>query len=116
MDTRNQDSDYNSNSSRLNRRKGARPYLFLDSCNEDASLPDSVKIDIQDSGIGIPFEIHERIFDPFYTTKEPGIGTGLGLSIAARIVDSYDGRITVRSEPGNGSCFTVWLPATERTT
>jgi signal transduction histidine kinase len=72
-----------------------------------------VRIDIADSGEGIPAEQLGRIFDPFFTTKEPGKGTGLGLSISARIVDSLGGRITVRSSPADGSCFTIWLPAGE---
>ncbi len=69
-----------------------------------------IRIDIADSGSGIPLEHLGRIFDPFFTTKEPGKGTGLGLSICARIIDSFGGRITVQSSPGQGSCFSIWLP------
>ena len=69
-----------------------------------------VRIDLRDTGTGIPPEQLERIFDPFFTTKEPGKGTGLGLSIAARIIDSFGGRITVASDVGIGSCFSIWLP------
>jgi signal transduction histidine kinase len=72
-----------------------------------------LRIDIHDSGSGISPENLERIFDPFFTTKEPGKGTGLGLSIAARIIDSFGGRITVTSDPGLGSCFSIYLPVTE---
>jgi signal transduction histidine kinase len=72
-----------------------------------------LRIDIHDGGAGISPENLERIFDPFFTTKEPGKGTGLGLSIAARIIDSFGGRITVTSDPGLGSCFSIYLPVTE---
>jgi two-component system, NtrC family, sensor kinase len=73
-----------------------------------------LRIDVQDSGSGIARENLERIFDPFFTTKEPGKGTGLGLAVTARIVDSLGGRITVESFPGNGTTFTVWLPAQDK--
>jgi len=69
-----------------------------------------VRIDVSDSGEGIAPENLDRVFDPFFTTKEPGRGTGLGLAISARIVDSFGGRITVTSEVGKGTTFTVWLP------
>jgi len=76
---------------------------------DDVPLP-CIRIDIRDAGEGISSENLDRIFDPFFTTKEPGKGTGLGLSIAARIIDSFGGRITVSSTVGEGSCFSVWLP------
>ena len=66
---------------------------------------------VADTGAGIPEDQLERIFDPFFTTKEPGQGTGLGLSICLRIVENMNGRISVRSEPGSGASFRVWLPA-----
>ena len=72
--------------------------------------PDHVAIDITDDGKGIAPESMARIFDPFYTTKEPGQGTGLGLSIAYKIVSQHGGRIDVRSEVGSGTTFTVRLP------
>jgi hypothetical protein len=61
-----------------------------------------VRIEISDSGEGIAPENLARIFDPFFTTKEPGKGTGLGLAIAARIIESFGGRITAESGPGEG--------------
>ncbi|RNC69869.1 MAG: HAMP domain-containing protein [Desulfuromonadales bacterium] len=71
-----------------------------------------VRIEVADTGAGIPPEHLGRIFDPFFTTKEPGKGTGLGLAISARIIDSFGGRITVESAAGHGSRFVVWLPVT----
>jgi two-component system NtrC family sensor kinase len=69
-----------------------------------------IRLDVIDSGTGIPDESMKNIFDPFYTTKAPGKGTGLGLAISARIVEGFGGRITVASEVGKGSCFSVRLP------
>jgi len=73
-------------------------------------LDDAVQIDITDTGSGILPENICRIFDPFFTTKEPGRGTGLGLAIAARIIEGFGGRILVKSNPGDGSCFSLLLP------
>jgi signal transduction histidine kinase len=71
---------------------------------------DAIAIDVQDNGRGIAPEVLPRIFDPFYTTKEPGKGTGLGLSIAYKIVSQHGGRIDVSSTPGEGTTVTVVLP------
>lgn len=68
-----------------------------------------VCVTIADDGPGVPAEAQERIFEPFYTTKDPGQGTGLGLDIARRIVTQHEGRITVESEPGR-TVFEVCLP------
>ena len=69
-----------------------------------------VRLDITDGGPGIDAELIDRIFDPFVTTKAPGEGTGLGLAICDRIVTNAGGRMTVRSTPGEGATFTLWLP------
>ena len=68
-----------------------------------------VRIAVQDYGTGISKEDHDRIFDPYYTTKE--LGNGLGLSICFSIVKKHGGLIMVESEPGKGSVFYVYLPA-----
>jgi len=72
--------------------------------------PDCVEVAISDTGHGIPPEQIDRIFDPFFTTKASGKGTGLGLSIAYGIVTTHHGAITVRSEVGKGSTFTIRMP------
>jgi signal transduction histidine kinase/ligand-binding sensor domain-containing protein len=71
---------------------------------------DGVQVTIDDSGAGIPEAILHRIFDPFFTTKPVGEGSGLGLDVVKKIVERHHGRITVSSQPGVGSRFTVWLP------
>jgi signal transduction histidine kinase len=72
---------------------------------------DLVRIDIADTGAGIPEAIRPRIFDPFFTTKEVGQGTGQGLSIARSIVmTKHNGSLTFESEVGKGTTFTIRLP------
>ncbi len=70
-----------------------------------------IRLSIRDTGTGIAPEIREKIFDPYFTTKETGKGTGMGLAIAHGIVTSYGGTITFDSEPGQGTTFHVTLPA-----
>jgi two-component system, cell cycle sensor histidine kinase and response regulator CckA len=72
-----------------------------------------VKLTVSDSGMGIRPEIMEKIFDPYFTTKEKEKGTGLGLAVAKGVIASHGGRIQVASAPGRGSTFTVALPAME---
>ncbi len=74
---------------------------------------DEVVLDVADTGVGIPREEQAKIFEPFYTTKQPGRGTGLGLSICYGIVEDHRGRIEVESTPGHGSTFRVYLPMAE---
>ncbi|MEY2669563.1 MAG: hypothetical protein RJA59_2201, partial [Pseudomonadota bacterium] len=70
---------------------------------------DAVEVTFQDDGPGIPPELMQKIFDPFFTTKEKG--TGLGLSVVYGIVERHKGRVSVESEPGKGTRFTIRLPA-----
>ena len=72
-----------------------------------------VCVSVADTGRGIPEANLSRLFDPFFTTKEVGKGTGLGLNIAYDIVKKHNGEITVRSEPGKGTVFTVRIPEVE---
>jgi two-component system, NtrC family, sensor kinase len=75
------------------------------------SLDGSVEICVRDNGIGIPAEIKDRLFQPFFTTKPPGEGTGLGLSMSYDIItQQHGGSITVDSKAGEYSEFTVRLP------
>jgi signal transduction histidine kinase len=67
-------------------------------------------IHVQDQGAGMASETLDHIYDPFFTTKQPGEGTGLGLSIAYGIVRDHGGWVEVTSELGHGAEFCVWLP------
>ena len=71
---------------------------------------DQAFIEIEDSGCGIPAELQQQIFDPFFTTKPVGKGTGLGLALSFNIIEKHNGHISLRSEPGKGSCFRINLP------
>jgi signal transduction histidine kinase len=69
-----------------------------------------IVLTVADSGKGIEADVIERIFDPFFTTKPVGEGTGLGLSVSYGIIEDHGGQISVASEPGKGTTFTVVLP------
>lgn len=77
----------------------------------DGDDPRSFRVDVADTGQGVPPEVLPHIFEPFFTTKRGGKGTGLGLPIAARIVDAHDGSVAVAARPGGGTVFTVRVPA-----
>ncbi len=75
------------------------------------SVGDSAEILISDTGCGMPEAVANRIFDPFYTTKEVGRGTGQGLAIAhSVIVDKHSGTIDVETVPGEGTTFSIRIP------
>jgi signal transduction histidine kinase len=71
---------------------------------------EELRIEVADTGSGIPSEHLSRIYDPFFTTKDIGQGTGLGLSITYGIVQEHGGVITCSSKLGQGTCFTITLP------
>jgi len=83
-------------------------YAGLESFTNTAPF---VAISVTDQGCGIPPHVLPRIFDTYFTTKEPGKGTGLGLSIVARLVRTAHGFIRVNTRPGQGTVMTIVLPA-----
>jgi two-component system, NtrC family, sensor kinase len=76
---------------------------------------DRIRLEIEDTGSGIPPELVAHIFDPWVTTKTHGKGSGLGLSIARQVVASHGGTIRVDNRPGKGAVFTIDLPAAQGT-
>ena len=107
------------NAAHAMRQKGGR--IFVDLAGFSFSSPGDAphptmsprsyaRLSVTDTGEGMPPEIIEHVFDPFFTTKPAGEGTGLGLSVVHGIVASHGGTITVSSEQGLGSTFTVYLP------
>lgn len=69
-----------------------------------------VRIDVEDTGIGIAKDEIDKIFDPFFTTKKEGEGTGLGLSVTYNIITQHSGEIRVKSKRNQGTCFSIFLP------
>ena len=72
---------------------------------------DSVLTSFRDDGTGMNDAVRDRIFEPFFTTRKVGEGTGLGLSVSYGLVKAHGGEITVESQEGKGSTFTIRLPA-----
>ncbi|MBI4864342.1 MAG: GAF domain-containing protein [Candidatus Riflebacteria bacterium] len=79
-----------------------------------AGVTDCVVLDVSDTGVGIPCEIKERMFEPFFTSKPVGKGTGLGLSTVSRIVQDHGGRILVDTTVGEGTTFHIFFPRTSK--
>jgi PAS domain S-box-containing protein len=88
--------------------------VSVDQTYLDIAPGDYAKITVSDSGMGIPEDHLDKIFDPYFTTKEKGRGTGLGLAVVHGIVKSHKGYITVDSVSGKGTSFHVYLPLAKR--
>lgn len=69
-----------------------------------------IRVDVDDTGMGMAPEVLARAFQPFFTTKSPGQGTGVGLSRVQRLVTEHGGDIAIESHPGEGTTATIWLP------
>jgi two-component system NtrC family sensor kinase len=74
-----------------------------------SAVDGEVRVDVQDTGCGISKENMDKLFTPFFTTKEKGKGVGLGLAVVHRIFERHKGRIQVQSEVGKGTTFSVYL-------
>jgi signal transduction histidine kinase len=85
-------------------------FLNVESMNNTAPL---AKFTVRDNGPGIPAEVLPKIFQPYFTTKGPRQGTGLGLNIVQRLIKEANGALHCHTMPGEGTIFTVYLPATE---
>jgi two-component system, NtrC family, sensor kinase len=92
------------------REQSARVRAWVNSVGEPSQI---LKLIVADSGPGVPVTESERIFDPFYTTKEPGRGTGLGLAVVSRIIEGLGGTIWVRPAREGGAAFMMYFPVTD---
>lgn len=93
------------------RRTQAGENIHCVTCGSVEEEGQWICIEISDTGSGIPAEDLPYIFEPFFTTKEPGKGTGLGLAQVYGIAKSHNGHVDVRTEPGKGSTFSLYIPA-----
>lgn len=85
--------------------------LDVQVCRAGTSPTAPVRLVVRDTGTGMPREVRERAFDPFYTTKPPGEGSGMGLAMVHGIVSALRGTITLQSDQGHGTTMTIDLPA-----
>ncbi|MFM2342149.1 MAG: hypothetical protein RLZZ592_1802, partial [Pseudomonadota bacterium] len=86
---------------------------LLISAGPDAAARDGeppLRLDVVDSGPGVPESVRVRLFEPFFTTKEAGVGLGLGLAISRDIVREFHGELEASNHPQGGACFTLRLP------
>lgn len=88
---------------------GEKPSIHISTRRENGNAV----IALADNGPGMDEEVRRKIFEPFFTTKAPGSGTGLGLSVSYFIISGHGGTISVSSEKGRGTCFTIRLPIAE---
>jgi CheY-like chemotaxis protein len=90
-------------------------YIGSDEANSFAGLVPGhyLRLSVSDTGTGISSDIIDKIFEPYFTTKDPSVGTGMGLAVIHGIVKNYGGDITVESEIGKGTTFHVLLPIIE---
>ena len=100
---------YATNKKRLDAPGDYQPTMWVRTCRQQ----DHIEIVIRDNGVGIPQEIIQRIFNPFFTTKPPNEGTGLGLSLSHGIVQRHGGSITVDSQQGEYTQMSITLPFNE---
>jgi two-component system, NtrC family, sensor histidine kinase HydH len=89
--------------------EGGQLIIRMNTVKKGAGPADEVAVEIVDSGPGVPAEMKEQIFNPFFTTKKTGVG--LGLAIVSKIIDAHGGAVKLVSAPGQGACFRVTLPA-----
>jgi two-component system cell cycle sensor histidine kinase/response regulator CckA len=91
--------------------------VIIDGGETGGSAPEApgryALVSIEDTGTGIAGEIREKIFEPFFSTKEVGKGTGLGLAIVYGIIQEHQGQIDIDTERGRGTIFKIYLPLTE---
>jgi len=84
--------------------------IYVKTSRVKSATEDKATIEIRDTGVGIPEDIQDRIFDAYFTTRENEGGTGLGLTITHQIIDAHNGRIDIKSKEGMGTSFTITLP------
>jgi C4-dicarboxylate-specific signal transduction histidine kinase len=89
-----------------------KSYLQPDALKQGAQ---AIVVEVIDNGKGVPENIRDKIYQPFFTTKEPNKGTGLGLSVTKKIVEEFGGRVELESEEGEGSTFKIILPVSNQT-